>query len=109
MSSIYCENCGNNENEKKCENCLKICKCGIEISKPTHFIEKEKDIYYLVKFKDDIDDNSFYLTTVANKMCGKLVNQTDSHFYFELNDIKKSLVIVPHNWIKWMAPSKKLN
>lgn len=109
MSSIYCENCGNNKNKRKCKNCLKICEDGYEICKPTCFIEKEKDVYYLVKFKDNIDDNSFYLTTVANKMCGKLVNQVSGHFYFELNDIKKSLVIVPHNWIKWMAPSKKLN
>ena len=109
MNSIYCEDCGNNENKDKCENCLKICDHGIEISKPTCFVEKNKDVYYLVKFKDNIDDNSFYLTTVANKLCGKLINQTDGHFYFELNDIKESLVIVPHSWIEWMGPAKKLS
>ena len=72
MSSIYCEKCGNNGNVKKCKDCLKICEDGYEICKPTCFIEKEKDIYYLVKFKDNIDDNSFYLTTVANKNVRKV-------------------------------------
>ena len=40
--------------------------------------------------------------------CGALVNQTDGNFYFELNG-SRAMVIIPHSWIEWMAPSKKLN
>ena len=70
-----------------------------------------KDIYYIVKLKDGIShkNNLPNLVTVYPKFCGVLVNQDDGHFYFELNDIPKSLVIIPHSWIDWMAPSKILN
>ena len=68
----------------------------------------EKDIFYIVKVKEDyIVDNLFYKTTARYNFCGKLVNQNLGNFYFELNG-SNALVIIPHSWIEWMAPSKVL-
>ena len=66
---------------------------------------KEKDIYYIVKVKEDVVDGLFHHTTIRHKFCGKLVNQNNGNFYFELNGAG-GLVIIPHGWIEWMAPSK---
>ena len=68
--------------------------------------------YYIVKIdKDKLDTSElgymFYKTTCANLFCGRLVNQNNGNFYFELNN-SEDLVIIPHSWIKWMAPSKIL-
>ncbi|QIX89166.1 hypothetical protein [Enterocloster clostridioformis] len=35
------------------------------------------------------------------------MNQTCKNIYFELNG-NKALVIIPHDWIKWLAPSKNI-
>ena len=67
-----------------------------------------KNVYYIVKVRDDIRDAAFYKTTVSGVFCGTLVNQNGVNFYFELNG-SKALVIIPHSWIEWMAPSKELN
>ena len=67
----------------------------------------DRDIYYLVVLKDNIESELFYKSTVHNKLCGCLVNQHDGNFYFELNG-SNALVIIPHEWIKWMAPSEVL-
>ena len=68
-----------------------------------------KDIYYVVKLKDGVShkNNVPNLVTIYPKFCGMLVNQDDENFYFELNNSK--VVIIPHSWIDWMAPSKILN
>lgn len=68
------------------------------------------DIHYIVKVnKDEIDSSElgymFYETTCLNIFCGRLVNQNGRNFYFELNN-SDALVIIPHSWIEWMAPSK---
>ena len=66
---------------------------------------------YIVKIKKDnpkIDYDFVSLTTCGYKFCGKLVNYSCSHAYFELNGHEESLVIVPFSYIEWMAPSKKL-
>lgn len=68
------------------------------------------DIHYIVKInKDKIDISElgymFYKTTCSNIFCGRLVNQNGRNFYFELNN-SDALVIIPHSWIEWMAPSK---
>ena len=68
------------------------------------------DIHYIVKInKDKIDSSElgymFYKTTCPNIFCGQLVNQNNENFYFELNN-SNALVIIPHSWIEWMAPSK---
>ena len=68
---------------------------------------KEEDIYYIVKVKEDIVDHLFCKTTASTTFCGVLVNQNFGNFYFELNG-SKALVIIPHSWIEWMAPSKVL-
>ena len=47
----------------------------------------------------------FYKTTYSNIFRGRLVNQNGRNFYFELNS-SNALVIIPHSWIEWMAPSK---
>mgnify|MGYP003403652815 CR=1 FL=1 len=67
----------------------------------------KEDIYYIVKIKEDVVDSLFYQTTIRHKFCGKLVNRNYGNFYFELNG-SDALVIIPHSWIEWMAPSKKL-
>lgn len=60
-------------------------------------------IYYIVQIK-----NSLYFTntTITKRFCGKLVNQNNENFYFELNG-SGALVIIPHKEIEWMAPSKE--
>lgn len=68
------------------------------------------DIHYIVKInKDKIDSSElgymFHKTTCSDIFCGRLVNQNDRNFYFELNS-SDALVIIPHSWIEWMAPSK---
>lgn len=70
---------------------------------------KNNDYYYLVKLDMyKVEDALWYKTTCETGFfCGKLVNHTGSNFYFELN-CSNALVIIPHNWIKWMAPSRVL-
>jgi hypothetical protein len=65
----------------------------------------KEDIYYIVTLKDSIIDSGFYKTTACHRFCGRLVNQNYGNFYFELNG-SDALVIIPHSWIEWMAPSK---
>ena len=68
-------------------------------------INKE-DIYYIVKVKETgVVDGLFYKTTVGHSFCGRLVNNNGGNFYFELNG-SDALIIIPHSWIEWMAPSK---
>ena len=44
---------------------------------------------------------------VPQVFSGKIVNQTAGNIYFELNG-SGGLVIIPHEWINWLAPSKVL-
>ena len=67
-----------------------------------------KDIFYIVEMKEEFFwDGGLALTTIKKRFCGRLVNQTGVNFYFELNG-SEALVIVPHEGIEWMAPSKAL-
>lgn len=65
---------------------------------------KDNYIRYIVKLKDD-----FYMpgTTIKSTFCGSIENITSTSIYFALND-SKALVIIPHNKIEWMAPSREL-
>lgn len=67
----------------------------------------KENIYYIVKVREDIFDPLFDKTTIRRTFCGVLVNQNNGKFYFELNG-SGALVIIPHSWIDWMAPSKAL-
>ena len=67
---------------------------------------ENQDIYYIVRLKERYRQE-LYLTTIIKDFCGKILNQTGSNIYFELNG-SNALVIIPHEWIEWLAPSKKL-
>lgn len=72
-------------------------------------INYEKEIPYIVELKEEwLSENYHFsrLTTVQHRFCGYLVNNTNGHFYFELNGFHM-LVIIPHQAIDKMAPSKK--
>lgn len=60
------------------------------------------DLMYIVQLKDN-----FYMpcTTIGQQFCGSIENITSTSIYFRLNGCN-GLVIVPHNKIEWMAPSK---
>lgn len=68
---------------------------------------RKEDIYYIVKVREDIFSPFWGKTTTSRTFCGKLVNQNNDRFYFELNG-SDALVIIPHSWIDWMSPSKVL-
>lgn len=99
------------------DNALSIIECQASENKRLEMcnslgvgakqMSDKEDIYYLVALKDNIADASFYKTTVSRMFCGKLVNNNGANFYFELNG-SDALVIIPHSWIEWMAPSKIL-
>ena len=67
------------------------------------------DLYYIVELNGKAYGELQNLTTIFPRFAGKLVNNNNGNFYFELNGHPNSVIIIPHNWIKWMAPSKKLN
>ena len=67
------------------------------------------DIYYIVELNEKADGELQCLTTIVPRFAGKLVNHNGVNFYFELNGHPGSVIIIPHSWIKWMAPSKRLN
>ena len=102
----YCKKC-DNANTSKCNDCLSVKSKGKIVMTPSQYQEK-KETYYYVRLRDDIPvDPVFYRTKAAHLFCGKLVNQAGgSHMYFELKNTN-DLVIIPHEWIEWMAPTKK--
>lgn len=64
------------------------------------------NIYYIVTIKEEYQ--RYLSNTTCDKIfCGKIVNQANNSIYFELNG-SKAIVIIPHEWIKTMAPSLKL-
>lgn len=67
-------------------------------------MNNNKEIYYTVKLRQDIEENILFTeTTCSNGFSGKLVNQNGRNFYFELNG-SDAIVIIPHAWIDWMVP-----
>lgn len=66
----------------------------------------KENIYYLVVLKDDICNKEplFEKTTIKTKLCGKILFIKNERIGFELNG-SKGTVIIPIDWIKWMAPS----
>lgn len=86
--------------ERELENILK------QMANQPIQVLKEPEIYYIVNIKDRYI-YELHLTTITRKFCGRIENQTSTSIYFRLNG-SDALVIIPHNWIKWMAPAKKL-
>ena len=65
------------------------------------------DTIYRVALKENCPYNVLWYYSFY----GRIENQTASNIYFSLvgsedNSLVNSLVIVPHNWIKFMAPIK---
>ena len=67
---------------------------------------KEPEIYYIVNVKDRYI-SELRLTTITKEFCAKIENQAGTSIYFRLNG-SDALVVIPHSWIEWMAPAKKL-
>lgn len=70
----------------------------------------KKDTAYVVRLNDnqiDRDDLGYmFRRTSCNKLfCGVLVNISSSHLYFEIGE-NKNLIIIPHRWVEWMAPTR---
>ncbi len=86
--------------ERELENILK------QMANQSIQVLKEPEIYYIVNIKDRYI-YELHLTTITREFCGRIENQTSTSIYFRLNG-SDALVIIPHNWIKWMAPAKKL-
>lgn len=74
-------------------------------SQPIEIIKEPKN-YYIISIKERYIPE-LHLTTITKEFCGSIENQTSTNIYFRLNG-SNALVIVPHNWIEWMAPAKKL-
>lgn len=73
--------------------------CGMEFLNPI-------TIYHVV-----LKDTCPYSVLSSDNFYGRIENQTASNICFSLvgledNSLVNSLVIVPHNWIKFMAPIK---
>ena len=66
-----------------------------------------KDIVYIVTLKDEYR-KYLELTTVDKMFCGRYIKSEYQKVYFELNG-SKAVVIIPEEWIEFMAPSKKCN
>lgn len=66
-----------------------------------------KDIVYIVTLKDEYR-KYLELTTVDKIFCGKYIKSEYKKVYFELNN-SKAIVIIPEEWIEFMAPSKRCN
>lgn len=48
----------------------------------------------------------FRHTVIKRAFCGRLVNVSASALYFEIGE-NRDVVIIPHSWVKWMAPVDK--
>lgn len=59
---------------------------------------------YFVKLKERYAQD-LYNTKIANGFAGVIVNQTMSNIYFELKNTKE-LVIIPYEYVLWLAPVK---
>ena len=64
----------------------------------------DNKIRYIVHLKDD-----FYMpkTVIKHTFCGSIENITGTNIYFKIHG-SNALAIIPHDKIKWMAPSKIL-
>ena len=63
-------------------------------------------IKYILKIRSSILDSTPIIrqTTLRDIFIGTKVNDNNGNFYFEDSENPAALVIIPHNWIEWMAP-----
>ena len=66
-----------------------------------------EDIKYIVTLKDEYR-KYLELTTVDKMFCGKYIKSEYKKVYFELNG-SHGVVVIPEEWIEFMAPSKLCN
>ena len=57
---------------------------------------------FIFTYSNVVFDVFFFTDEVPYKLCIGVIAR---NFYFELNS-SDALVIIPHSWIEWMAPSK---
>lgn len=86
--------------ERELENLLK------QMANQPIQVLKNPEIYYIVSLKERYI-YELRLTTIRKEFCGRIENQTGTNIYFRLNE-SDALIIIPHDWIEWMAPAKKL-
>ena len=65
-------------------------------------------IVYIVQLNiEKAASAGFYYSTCGPRFLAQLVNQTATNLYF----IKKGteeLIIIPHEWIEWLAPARPI-
>lgn len=66
-----------------------------------------EDIKYIVVLKDEYR-KYLELTTIDKMFCGRYIKSEYKKVYFELNG-SHSVVVIPEEWIEFMAPSKLCN
>ena len=69
------------------------------------------DVEYVVRLDECTIERDelgylFKHTIINRAFCGHLVNISASALYFEIGE-NKDVVIIPHAWVKWMAPVDK--
>lgn len=96
----------NVDNYKKCKDYIKNEENGKNCSTVKKGVVSKDftETTYFVKLKERYVQD-LYNTKIANVFTGTIVNQTASSLYFELKDTKE-LVIIPHEYILWLAPVK---
>lgn len=96
----------NSNNYKKCKDYIKNEENGKNCSTVKKGVVSKDftETTYFVKLKERYVQD-LYNTKIANVFTGTIVNQTASSLYFELKDTKE-LVIIPHEYILWLAPVK---
>lgn len=99
----------NVDNYKKCKEYIEDKEKQIGCEKDTKETVSNDftETTYFVKLKDKYVQE-LCKTKIANRFCGTIVNQTVSNIYFELKDTKE-LVIIPHEYISWLAPIREKN
>lgn len=66
----------------------------------------KKNIYYIVGIKNERFP-SLKNTTINKEFCGRIVKITENNTFFKLNGSEVN-VIIPTDWIEYLAPSKLL-
>lgn len=105
-TKILSENLNVN-NYKKCKDYIEDEEKQIDCEKDTkETVSKDfTDTTYFVKLKERYVQD-LYNTKIANGFVGVIVNQTMSNIYFELKNTKE-LVIIPYEYVLWLAPVKE--